>query len=456
ASLQGQMLAPRQQRILLPLDELTVLSAQAGIFAFPHLVQSFGEVTQHVELVEHNLGLRGMSSFERRGAKGLPHIHYRHANALALLGSQPRVEPIHTLLRPILSPEPEYAPPRQVADDDAVSMPLANRNLVDADALGARGARPARLLAHVLLVQLRDRLPIQAQLSGDIAQSGRATPPPDHEGEAFGIEGVGGQPGQLLLLHGPTVRTPHAPDLDLQINPRIATGEVAHSAHLVIVERPHGCPTDPAACFFPRRTSPRMRALGSPKTPRTVALGRKAGKRYVSTSRSGGRMRKACHVFSRRNTPQSLIHSHFPHLHRQFLPTRLGEDPEFQKDGGGHNLTMISIIDDDESVRGALHALMRSVGFAVNVFASAEEFLASDRLRNTDCLILDVRLPGMSGLELQRHLETSHSEIPIIFITSYEDDEVRARALNAGAVDYFLKPFNDEDLLDAIEAVKRK
>jgi FixJ family two-component response regulator len=125
---------------------------------------------------------------------------------------------------------------------------------------------------------------------------------------------------------------------------------------------------------------------------------------------------------------------------------------EFQKDGGGHNLPMISIIDDDESVRRALHGLMRSVGIAVNVFASAEEFLDSDRLRNTDCLILDVRLPGMSGLELQRHLETSHSDIPIIFITSHEDDELRARALNAGAVDYFLKPFNDEDLLDAIDA----
>ena len=116
---------------------------------------------------------------------------------------------------------------------------------------------------------------------------------------------------------------------------------------------------------------------------------------------------------------------------------------------------MISIIDDDDSVRESLRRLMRSVGFAVNVFASAEEFLASDRLRNTDCLILDVHLPGMSGLELQRHLVTSHSDIPIIFITSYEDDDVRARALNAGAVDYFLKPFNDEDLLDAIEAVQR-
>jgi len=114
---------------------------------------------------------------------------------------------------------------------------------------------------------------------------------------------------------------------------------------------------------------------------------------------------------------------------------------------------MISIIDDDDSVRESLRRLMRSVGFAVNVFASAEEFLDSDRLRNTDCLILDVRLPGMSGLELKRHLATSHSDIPIIFITAYEDDDVRARALNAGAVDYFLKPFNDENLLDAIEAV---
>ena len=113
---------------------------------------------------------------------------------------------------------------------------------------------------------------------------------------------------------------------------------------------------------------------------------------------------------------------------------------------------MISIIDDNDSVRESLERLMRSVGFAVNVFASAEEFLDSDRLRYTDCLILDVRLPGMNGLELQRHLATSHSEIPIIFITSHEDDELRARALNAGAVDYFLKPFNDEDLLDAIDA----
>src|SRR5262245_60258751 len=173
-------------------------------------------------------------------------------------------------------------------------MAFADGNLVDPNAPGSGRARPAQLLAHVLLVQLLDRLPVQAQFPCDIAQSGRATPPPDKEREAFGIERVGGQPGHLLLLHGPTVRTPHAPDLDLQINPRVATGEVAHSAHLVIVERSHRRPTDPAASFFPRRTSPRRWALGSAKTLRTVVLGRKAGKRYVSTSRSGGRMRKTC------------------------------------------------------------------------------------------------------------------------------------------------------------------
>jgi FixJ family two-component response regulator len=113
---------------------------------------------------------------------------------------------------------------------------------------------------------------------------------------------------------------------------------------------------------------------------------------------------------------------------------------------------MISIIDDNDSVRESLQSLMRSVGFAVNVFTSAEEFLNSDRLRKTDCLILDVHLPGMDGLDLQRYLAASHSEIPIIFITAYEDDEVRARAFNAGAVAYFLKPFDGEDLLNAIDA----
>jgi FixJ family two-component response regulator len=114
------------------------------------------------------------------------------------------------------------------------------------------------------------------------------------------------------------------------------------------------------------------------------------------------------------------------------------------------NLPLISVVDDDDSVRESLGGLIRSVGFAVKVFASAEELLNSDHLRITDCLILDVRMPGMNGLELQRRLATSDRKIPVIFITAHGDEEVRSRALNGGAVDYLLKPFSEEALLNAI------
>lgn len=86
------------------------------------------------------------------------------------------------------------------------------------------------------------------------------------------------------------------------------------------------------------------------------------------------------------------------------------------------------------------------------VFASAEEFLTSGRVPDTDCLILDVRMPGMNGLELQRHLAANHFGIPIIFITAHGDAESRQRALNNGAVDYLFKPFSEEALLNAIDA----
>jgi FixJ family two-component response regulator len=116
------------------------------------------------------------------------------------------------------------------------------------------------------------------------------------------------------------------------------------------------------------------------------------------------------------------------------------------------NLPLISVVDDDDSVRESLSGLIRSVGFGVRVFASAEEFLTSDRLADTDCLILDVRMPGMNGLELQRRLATNHLVIPIIFITAHGDEETRVRALNGGAVEYLLKPFSEEALLNAIDA----
>lgn len=121
------------------------------------------------------------------------------------------------------------------------------------------------------------------------------------------------------------------------------------------------------------------------------------------------------------------------------------------------NLPLISVVDDDESVRESLSGLIRSVGFGVMVFASAEEFLGSNRLLDTDCLILDVRMPGLSGIDLQRQLAASHTSIPVIFITAHGDEEARVRALNGGAVDYLLKPFSEEALLKAIDtALKSK
>jgi FixJ family two-component response regulator len=116
------------------------------------------------------------------------------------------------------------------------------------------------------------------------------------------------------------------------------------------------------------------------------------------------------------------------------------------------NPHLISVVDDDDSVRESLQGLFRSLGFAVEVFALAEEFLNSDQLRKTDCLILDVRMPGMNGLELQRRLADSRSGIPVIFITSHEDEMARLQALKDGAVDYLLKPFSEEALLNAIQA----
>jgi FixJ family two-component response regulator len=113
---------------------------------------------------------------------------------------------------------------------------------------------------------------------------------------------------------------------------------------------------------------------------------------------------------------------------------------------------LISIVDDDDSLRNSLYNLLRSVGFGVQGFPSAEAFLNSNQPGDTACLILDVRMPGMSGLDLQRQLVADNSRIPIIFITSHADDDARARALEAGAVAFLYKPFREEALLKAIDS----
>jgi FixJ family two-component response regulator len=112
---------------------------------------------------------------------------------------------------------------------------------------------------------------------------------------------------------------------------------------------------------------------------------------------------------------------------------------------------VVFVIDDDASVRAAISSLIRSVGLRVEVFASVSEFLAHKRSSATSCLILDVRLPGVSGLEFQSELAKANAQIPIIFITGHGDIPMTVKAMKAGAVEFLTKPFRDQDLLDAIQ-----
>jgi FixJ family two-component response regulator len=116
------------------------------------------------------------------------------------------------------------------------------------------------------------------------------------------------------------------------------------------------------------------------------------------------------------------------------------------------NHPLVSVVDDDESVRESLPDLLREFGFAVETFASAEEFLASGRIDETRCLILDIAMPGMSGPDLQRELTRRRQEVPIVFITAHADQSVRPRLLERGAVACLLKPFSDTALREALDA----
>jgi FixJ family two-component response regulator len=111
---------------------------------------------------------------------------------------------------------------------------------------------------------------------------------------------------------------------------------------------------------------------------------------------------------------------------------------------------LVSVVDDDESVRESLPDLLKEFGFEVQTFASAEEFLASEFLDRTECLLLDITMPGMSGPELQQELARRRRSIPVVFITANADDSVRPQLLEAGAVDCLFKPFSDSALLDAV------
>ena len=113
---------------------------------------------------------------------------------------------------------------------------------------------------------------------------------------------------------------------------------------------------------------------------------------------------------------------------------------------------MVAIVDDDELMRSALQGMLKSVGLPSQAFASAEDFLKSGQQHETACLIADIRMPGMSGLELQAYLNAERCRIPTIFITAHGDTKMRMQAVRAGAVEFLAKPFDDEALLESIRA----
>ena len=113
---------------------------------------------------------------------------------------------------------------------------------------------------------------------------------------------------------------------------------------------------------------------------------------------------------------------------------------------------LVAIVDDDDLMRSALQGLLKAVGLPARAFASAEEFLMSGQQHETACLIADIRMPGMSGLELQAKLNAERCRIPTIFITAHGDEKMRMQALRAGAVEFMAKPFDDEILLESVRA----
>jgi FixJ family two-component response regulator len=115
-------------------------------------------------------------------------------------------------------------------------------------------------------------------------------------------------------------------------------------------------------------------------------------------------------------------------------------------------IKMVAIVDDDDLMRGALQGLMKAADLPAQAFASAEEFLKSGQQLHTGCLITDIRMPGMSGLELQAKLNAQCCRIPTIFITAHGDEKMRMQALRAGAVEFLAKPFDDEALLESVRA----
>src|SRR6516162_6944333 len=197
-----------------------------------------------MELVVEDGGLWSITLLESGVAERLPHVHDRQANFPTFLGAQPGEELVQAGFRTVLAAEPDGPTPLQVADHDAVLMPLGDGDLIDADDPRSGVAGPAELLTHILLVQLLDGVPIEVEFLGDFLDGGFATASAHEEGEAFGVQRVVGKPIQAFALHGPAPPTRDPAQGVGKIDPLVATGEVSGSPWPLIVVGPRQAPAN--------------------------------------------------------------------------------------------------------------------------------------------------------------------------------------------------------------------
>jgi len=277
---QIQILAVGQQRVFLPLDETTFGPRQSGIFALAHLVERLAQMAHDMKLVEQDGGIGNVAG--GRVAERFPHVHHRQTNLAAFLWPQPAVKLVHAGFRAVVAPEPDGATAQQIADHDPVSMPLANRHLVDANDQRTGSSHPPDLLPHVLLVQLLDRLPIQTQFLCHRLDCRVATPPPHVKGEPFGVKRIVRQPSQSFPLHLAALLTVHTPDFQFQIDAQRAARQIPNRPGPPVVKTAAHGATLTTHRFFWRRRKTTSRTQGSPKTPCTSVSGTKPGNRYAS------------------------------------------------------------------------------------------------------------------------------------------------------------------------------
>ena len=218
-------------------------------------------------------------------AERLPHVHHGELDLAALLGPQPGIELCHAGFGTVLAAEPDRSLANQVADHNAIAVALSDRDFVDADRSGTRRAGALDLGPHVLHLQRLDRVPVELQFLGDIADRGLSAAAPDIERKAFGEVRIIRQKIQPFAFHGAATPAHDAPHFEFQNNPKSCARQVANSTYPPIVPALLDPSATPADRFFERRSRLTIRTAGSPKTPRTACFVRKPANQYPSDRR---------------------------------------------------------------------------------------------------------------------------------------------------------------------------